>query len=446
MGRYSSNVMVCDDYEQKSGNNSNKSLTEKLSHDVKLMRETKGRVLFLRYKPLLNSRKSITEDDLRKLSGKFGKVTRVVIIRPKFNGPMTHAFVELENPEHAANMLEAYLKNPPFISGVKILVDKSNYKEWKKDGSDVGRRSGGSRLKRSRSGSNSSKNAKSRKTNGSSSPSNNKDNEGKSLSIKDRLGVKKSPKTNDKVKGSSKKLDPTDLRNMLKNSDQTVDGQDEIKEEETMKETNTVKETNENPSLVAAAPAEDLYDMTDDLLVHDEDFVMPMDEKTERNEKEELEAAAEVLASLSDDKNNFDVKGAVDIDEDVSISKALESEEKDPADDNLETMLDMDVETAQNGDHSKDEDKVENQDDEFGDETENNNDQTSNNDQKNEDDDGYEDNETEKNHEDAKVETEDSGKETEIKPEVEVEPVAYVEADKDENKEKEEEQSKDQGT
>ena len=54
------------------------------------MRETKGRVLFLRYKPLLNSRKSITEDDLRKLSGKFGKVTRVVIIRPKFNGPMTH--------------------------------------------------------------------------------------------------------------------------------------------------------------------------------------------------------------------------------------------------------------------------------------------------------------------------------------------------------------------
>merc|ERR1712183_1198271 len=112
----------------------------------------------------------------------------------------------------------------------------------------------------------------------------------------------------------------------------------------------------------------------------------------ERNEKEELEAAAEVLASLS--------------------------EEKDPADDNLETMLDMDVETAQNGDHSKDEDKVENQDDEFGDETENNNDQ------KNEGDDGYEDNETEKNHEDAKVETEDSGKETEIKPEVEVEPVA----------------------
>merc|ERR1712096_414363 len=163
------------------------------------------------------------------------------------------------------------------------------------------------------------------------------------------------------------------------------------------------------------------------------------DEKTERNEKEELEAAAEVLASLSDDKNNFDVKGAVDIDEDVSISKALESEEKDPADDNLETMLDMGVETAQNGDHSKDGDKVENQDDEFGDETENNNDQ------KNEGDDGYEDNETEKNHEDAKVETEDSGKETEIKPEVEVEPVAYVEADKDENKEKEEEQSKDQG-
>merc|ERR1712183_531355 len=156
------------------------------------------------------------------------------------------------------------------------------------------------------------------------------------------------------------------------------------------KETNNVEETNkkaaenvkdeeieanEDPSLVAAAPAEDLYDMTDDLLVHDEDFVMPMDEKTERNEKEELEAAAEVLASLSDDKNNFDVKGAVDIDEDLSISKALESEEKDPADDNLETMLDMDVETAQNGDHSKDEDKVENQDDEFGDETENNNDQ-----------------------------------------------------------------------
>ena len=54
------------------------------------MRESKGRVLFLRYKPLVNSRKSINEDDLTKISEKFGKVTRVVIIRPKFNGPMTH--------------------------------------------------------------------------------------------------------------------------------------------------------------------------------------------------------------------------------------------------------------------------------------------------------------------------------------------------------------------
>merc|ERR1719354_918030 len=178
--RTSSNVMVCDDYDHKSSRGSNnKSLTEKLNHDVKVMRESKGRVLFLRYKPLINSRKGINEDDLTKISEKFGKVTRVVIIRPKFNGPMTHAFVELENPEHAANMLEAYLKNPPFISGVKILVDKSNYKEWKKDvrGSDVGRRVSGNRLKRSRSRSNSSKNRKSlksRKTNENKSPSHKK--------------------------------------------------------------------------------------------------------------------------------------------------------------------------------------------------------------------------------------------------------------------------------
>ena len=86
------------------------------------------------------------------------------------------------------------------------------------------------------------------------------------------------------------------------------------------------RDTSDDPRLVTAAPAED---MTDDLLAHDEDFVMPMDEK----EKKELEAAAEALASLSDDKNYLYVKSAVDIDEDVSISKELESKEKDTSDD-----------------------------------------------------------------------------------------------------------------
>ena len=118
------------------------------------------------------------------------------------------------------------------------------------------------------------------------------------------------------------------------------------------------RDTSDDPRLVTAAPAED---MTDDLLAHDEDFVMPMDEKEKKeleaaagflaslyvnknnldvksavdteNEKKGLEAAAEALASLSDDKNYLYVKSAVDIDEDVSISKELESKEKYTSDD-----------------------------------------------------------------------------------------------------------------
>merc|ERR1719376_1006192 len=387
------------------------------------MRESKGRVLFLRYKPLVNSRKSINEDDLTKISEKFGKVTRVVIIRPKFNGPMTHAFVELENPEHAANMLEAYLKNPPFISGVKILVDKSNYKEWRKDGSDVGRRISGSRLKRSRSRSNSSKNqkcVKSRKTNESESPSHKKDNEGKSLSIKDRLGKKKAPKTNDKVKGSnsSKILDPKDLRNVLKNSEQTVDEKDKTKEEEPAVETN-VEEANENEvetakedsALVATAPAEDLYDMTDDLLVHDEDFVM-MDEKTEKNENGDADAsegAEEELANLSNDANE-------------SISKQLESEdavadsiEDDSIADNPEKLSEMDADTALKPDTEE------------GNETEN-----CKNDEFEEAENKCNDSENLNGSEDKNEEFEEA--EIEMKPGDEVEPIANVEAVQDDGK------------
>jgi len=464
--RTSSNVMVFDDYDHKAGNGSNKSITEKLNHDVKVMRESKGRVLFLRYKPLTNSRKSITEHDLTKISEKFGKVTRVVIIRPKFNGPMTHAFVELENPEHAANMLEAYLKNPPFISGVKILVDKSNYKEWKKDGSDVGKRFSGSRRKRSRSRSNPSKNqksVKSRKTSGSKSPSNKKDNEGKSLSIKDRLGKKKTPKTNDMGKGSnaSKKLDPKDLRNVLKNSEQTVNETDKTKEEEPVVQTNneeanekeaaTVKEEDveakeDSSALVAAAPAEDLYDMTDDLLVHDEDFVMPMDEKTEKNENVELDAdnsegAEEALSNLSNDhKTHLDDTNAVETDVNESNSKQLETEDAvadgNSTADNPETVLEMDVDAEH-----RNEDETENYKNDQLEELED----VENKCKENENLNCSEDEEAEPKEIETKPKDEVEPKEIETKPKDEVEPVATVEAVQDDNKDKEvnqEEQSK----
>jgi len=86
------------------------------------MRRKRGRVLYMRYKS-----NRITEDDLKDLASAFGKVSGILTIRAKVLNGFNQAFMELEQWDCAAAMLERFIIRPPMVKGCEILVDRSNY-------------------------------------------------------------------------------------------------------------------------------------------------------------------------------------------------------------------------------------------------------------------------------------------------------------------------------
>nr|CAB3262941.1 uncharacterized protein LOC100185482 [Phallusia mammillata] len=88
------------------------------------MRAMRGRVLYMRFKS-----NRILELDLKQLAAAFGRVTNILIIRAKIPNGFNQAFMEMEQYDCAAAMVEHYKAKPPIVCGCSVLVDRSNYRD-----------------------------------------------------------------------------------------------------------------------------------------------------------------------------------------------------------------------------------------------------------------------------------------------------------------------------
>ncbi|CAK8689275.1 uncharacterized protein LOC143461153 [Clavelina lepadiformis] len=99
-------------------------LEEEARKEAQEMRSMRGRVLYIRYKS-----PRVEESDLRQLATAFGKVTNLLVINPKVKNGHYQAFMEMEQWDCAAAMLEHYMARSPCIRGSPIEVQRSNYRD-----------------------------------------------------------------------------------------------------------------------------------------------------------------------------------------------------------------------------------------------------------------------------------------------------------------------------
>lgn len=94
------------------------------------MRMAQGRVLYLRYKA--GSMTRIVEADIIDLAAPFEKVTNILLVSPKnIKEGWYQAFLELEQYDGAAAMLEHFMVRPPSVKGIAIQFQRSNYQTLK---------------------------------------------------------------------------------------------------------------------------------------------------------------------------------------------------------------------------------------------------------------------------------------------------------------------------